>query len=577
MNALRLSRRFSHRKPQTVFLFSMLCCSLLCHAQTAITTWQNGNTRNGFFPDTTLTPSNVHAITLKATFKPSDSGTMHGQPLYVPNVTFSGKGSGTHNAIFVLTEDDYLYAVDADTLTSIYGTQILPASGWTPANCANFGKGDCGLSADKKVGFTGTPVIDTANHLLFAVGASNDGTIDHYELFAINYATGSLEGRVDYTGLQITNSGASQVFTPDYQFQRPALLLANGKVYAGFGGAGDYGPDHGWVIGYSYTVNGTTVTFGSTPVIFISTMYEGGNENTFQGAVWHGGGGPAADSGGNIYFETGNGNFSTSSMPAYSMSVLRLASSYTQGVVPSDFFAPWNEKVMSDHDLDVGSAGPTVLPFPVSISIPALLAASGKPGFLYLLNRANLGGIGVSSDNVWEEVNLLSPQGFLNDCHGSDLCDSNAGVFGTTAFWNGTIYVAPVQPQTSGPCVGFSDGGGTVLEYGYLYAYTFSPITGKIPSTPSFQNTAITYCDHGAIPAVSANPSDTTTGIVWAISTNGTNKTTILHAHKAADLTELWNSGTQINETGFLRLSVPMIVNGKVYVQGQHTIYMFGQ
>jgi hypothetical protein len=582
MKAATLCRRFSCRKTQAVFLLSMLCCSVFCHGQAAITTWQNGNARTGFFPDTILTPSNVSTITLKATFKPSDKGTMHGQPLYVPNVTFSGKGSGTHNAIFVLTEDDYLYAVDADTLAAIYSTQILPASGWTPASCAKFGNDDCGLSGDQKVGFTSTPVIDTTNSLLLAVGASTDPSgSDHYELFAINYATGTVEGHVDYTGLQITNQGTVQVLTPDSQFQRPALLLANGKVYASFGGPGDFLPTyHGWVVGYSYTVNGSTVTFGSSPVIFISTMYHD-SAGEFRGAVWQGGAGPAADVTGNIFFETGNGSFSPASLtPAYAMSVLKLASSYTQGVVPSDFFAPWDEQTMSTNDLDVGSAGPTVLTVTANgTTSPWLLAASGKPGVLYLLNKSSLGGFGSGSDNVWEEVNLLSPQGYVNDCQGNDLCDSNAGVFGGVAFWNDTIYVAPVQkqPSQSGPCAGFSDGKATDYEYGYLYAYVFNLLTEKIPPTPSFQNTTINYCDHGAIPAVSANPSDNTTGLVWAISTNGTTSPPKLHAHKASDLTELWNSGTQINESGFLRFSVPMIVNGKVYVQGQHTIYMFGQ
>ena len=44
-------------------------------------------------------------------------GQLYTQPLYVPNVSIPGQG--THNVVYVATENDSAYAFDADGLSSV--------------------------------------------------------------------------------------------------------------------------------------------------------------------------------------------------------------------------------------------------------------------------------------------------------------------------------------------------------------------------------------------------------------------------------------------------------------------------
>jgi hypothetical protein len=80
------------------------------------------------------------------------------------------------------------------------------------------------------------------------------------------------------------------------QKQRAALLLLNGVVYVCWGSYFDKDPYHGWVIGYSAST--------LAQVTVLNDTIDGG-----RGGIWMSGANPAADSRGNIYLVSGDGDF----------------------------------------------------------------------------------------------------------------------------------------------------------------------------------------------------------------------------------------------------------------------------
>ena len=103
-----------------------------------------------------------------------------------------------------------------------------------------------------------------------------------------------------------------------------------------------------------------------------------------QGAVWMGGGAPAIDAKGDIWFAAGNGSVNTSGSP-YDGSDSVVELSPTLQEIQS--FAPADWASNNAHDRDLGSGVPALLP-------DGLVVQGGKSQTIYVLSGAKLGGVG---------------------------------------------------------------------------------------------------------------------------------------------------------------------------------------
>src|SRR2546427_9384800 len=93
--------------PSILFLASTLNA-----APPSVTTQMNDNHHSSWNPnETQLTVANVKS-SFKFLFKNATDDGTYSQPLYIPGLTIPGKG--THNVIFVATENNTVYAFDAD-------------------------------------------------------------------------------------------------------------------------------------------------------------------------------------------------------------------------------------------------------------------------------------------------------------------------------------------------------------------------------------------------------------------------------------------------------------------------------
>jgi hypothetical protein len=158
------------------------------------------------------------------------------------------------------------------------------------------------------------------------------------------------------------------------QQQRPRLALANGKVYASFGGlAGDCGTYNGFVVAAN-EANGTIAGFFKVAAAPNGSDY-------FGGAVW-GTSGPLIDSSGNVYASTGNG-FDNDTLPDPNQTDGVIKLSPTAQLL--DWFQSPDWRNDNDSDFDLGSTGPLQLPNNKIFQI-------GKQGVGFLLDQSNLGG-----------------------------------------------------------------------------------------------------------------------------------------------------------------------------------------
>ena len=518
-----------------------------------VLTQHNDNARTGQnLQETILTPQNVSSTTFGKVFSFSVDGQVYGQPLYVPNVSIPGQG--THNVVYVVTQNDSLYAFDADGLspTALWKISFInPSQGITPVSCGTDGNTDISCGVYPIYGINSTPVISMNTRTMYLVTRTAQNGQYYQTLHALNLATGAEKfgGPVNISGsVPGTGSGSKNgivPFNPLADVQRAGLLLANSRVYIGWAGS-----QHGWIMAYGATTLKQVAIFNTTP-------------NAQYGGVWASGNGIAADESGDIYAAVGDALFDANTAgPDYGDSMLKLS----PGLKVLDYFTPIDEACRKLNDKDLGSAGPILLP-KQSGSVPNELIIAGKGGSpcdsdpvasrIYLVNRSDMGKYNATQDQDVEEV-IGAPTGYWS----------------SPAYWQGesaaNIY-----------------SGGVTKEAGVGDHLKMFSVSNGLLSTAAASQTATVF-PVGTTPSISAN--GTSDGIVWAVERQDAlgiqpgDKPAILYAYDATNLASMLYNSNQELSSGVPRdrggcgnkFAVPTVANGRVYVGTQNELDVFG-
>ena len=334
---------------------ALIILALVLPAQAAAavpqwTTYRHDAARSGIDPDSTspVTP-------IQAWQTPALDGEVYAQPLVYGSV------------VYVATENDTVYALDAATGTVIWSTHLATPESSSMAPC-----GDISPS----IGITSTPVIDPATNRIYAVGAVSDGvhasSVQH-RLFALDLGTGRLAAGFPTTvDPSFPSGGAAR-----NQLQRAGLALDAGRVLIGFGGNdNDCNTYWGWLVSAPENGSGALSSFQADP------HYD-------EGAVWASGNAPTIDPSGNVFIATGNGTSTDPSNPDYGDAVVKLSSA----AQVLDWWAPTDWQSLDSSDTDLGSSVPTLLP-------GGYVFQSGKDGNGYVLNGASLGHVSAAPAEV---------------------------------------------------------------------------------------------------------------------------------------------------------------------------------
>ncbi|SPE51531.1 PA14 domain protein [Verrucomicrobia bacterium] len=516
----------------------------------SVLTYHYDNTRQGANTNETwLTPGNVNTNTFGKLFSYALDGYVYAEPLIMTNVTIPG--SGVHNVVFVATEHDTVYALDADSNSGTNGGVLWQNNFGLSANSATapFGyrySGGGYTDIVPEVGMTGTPVIDPTTGTIYVNAFTREivGNTTNFvhRIHALDVTTGAerpyspvvVAGSVPGTG--VGSSGGVQTFSAVQHGQRPALCLANGLLVVAYASYADTDPYHGWVFAYNATNLTFVSVFNTTPNASVAAF----GANAAEGGIWMGGGGICVDANDNLYLETGNGSFSANTNGGdYADSFVRFST--TNGLAVADYFTPYDQATLAANDTDLGSCGPLLLPDSVgSAAHPHLIVGPGKSGKIYLVDRDHMGHWQSGSDSqIVESFNGI------------------AGSWSPPAYWNNSLFFQ----ASSSPMKAFSIRNASINQT----AVATAPVSvGGLNGSP----------------VVSAN--GTNNGIVWVINNNSgiSGSPATLYALNAANISQtLWTSAQLASRDSMgsgVKMTTPTVAGGKVYVGGQYTLSVYG-
>ncbi|MGD0504845.1 MAG: hypothetical protein ABSD02_19075 [Steroidobacteraceae bacterium] len=489
--------------------------------------------------DTLRTGWNHEEQTLSASHFPSSFGVLQNvaiddqvdaQPLLMPAQHIAG---GVHDVVYVVSEGNTVYAIDADSGAVLLERNLGPPVPW-PLGCGNNGP---------NVGITSTPVIEPIRGRLIVMSYVN-GMPPTYQLHALNLTTLADEvAPVTVAASQTLTDGTSFTFDATYQRQRPGLLHMNGVIYAGFGSFCDFSASHsrGWVLGWNdqtlkplahAELNDTQAT---SPTDF------------FLSSVWMSGFG-LAGTGGTIYFSTGNSdcNFYVNPEACPSQSTYDGVTNIQESVVSMNsnlsaregVFTPSNVFAMDIADADLGAAGVMLMP---SGRVGASLAAIvSKDARLWLLDSSNLPSI-------------------------LDMHQLSAGCWCGTSYFQGSDGISRLVTSA-----------GNALQ---TWQVQTSPTPHLTAEATSYVQSSVQ--DPGFFTVISSRGERAGSAIIWAVARPSSSTGLMLYAFSATPvsgaLPQLYSApaGAWPNLGGNANV-VPVVANGKVYVASYQSLMIFG-
>jgi hypothetical protein len=568
--------------------------------------------------ETILAPTNVQVGSFAKLFTVAVDGQVYAEPLIDTGVTIATGSNtkpgaaGVHDVVFVATEHDSLYAIDASQTGGavLWQRTFLDPTNPTGNTNSTFSNttaistlstSDVSTSdISPEVGITGTPVIDPSTNLLYVVVKTKEtisGTTHFIQrLHAIKITDGTdatapaligdtTGGNTNNTSIYVYGTGDGHVTDPYHgtgsqvvQFnalreaERGALNLVNNQVYVEWASHGDNGPYHGWVVVWN-VANIQNAGFNFTNAI---TGVLCTSPNNGLSGIWQGGGRLAFEANGSaFYFETGNGSGGAPTLNTtgnligfpsnanYNEALVKVVADTINTQPPTSASAQannpngWGLKV-ADYFIPYNVAALDNADSDFGSGAPLLLPDSaGLTGHPHLMVASGKEGkiYLIDRDNMGhfdpnnDHVLNAVPNGSGQNTPPVQL----GGSLSTASYFNGKIYWVS----------GYSS-----------YAYSY-----MINSNATLSSTSQTTVNNfGYLPGsviVSAN--GVTNGIAWVMDRNLNE----IHAYDATTMqTELWNSsqkpGGGDNLGAVNKLATPTVANGKVYVGTSNSLVVYG-
>ena len=525
-------------KSRTVLCLASITALFCASAQAGpinVTTYHYDNLRTGWNQiEPGLTPKNVASAKFKLKASTVLDDQVDAQPLVLGSQKVNGHSA--REVVYVATESNTIYAIDANNgqilLQKNFGAPV-PISE-LPGGCDNNGP---------NIGIDSTPVIDTSSNTIYVVTDTFENGHAVYRIHALDPET--LNDKV--TPVIVTASGklsdgSTYNFNAYASRLRAALLLANGNVYAGFASYCDVAADQsrGWILGWQAS------TLAPLPNNELTNKLKTSTDDFFLTSIWMSGYGLASSVAGDIYFVTGNSDYSGDSynkVRNIAESVVQLSPDLS---TVKSLFTPMGDLGWQNLDIwdaDFGSGGAMLLP-PQPGSDANILVAAGKVGVMYVLNADDLNNGKANGGKAFSTADVGS-------------C------------WCGPSYYKA------------SDGFGRVVTSGNNDVGIWKVVAGTKPKLVSKGSPG--SVDGAQFPgfftSVSSNGTLAGTAVVWAVGrpTDSNPANISLYAFDPAKGKALFSAvaGSWPNTGGDSNI-VPVVANGKVYVAANQSLAIFG-
>jgi len=437
--------------------------------------------RTNWYPDQpNLSPSIVASSSFGQIFtSPQLNGEIYAQPIVANGV------------LIVVTESNYIYGLNPESGAILWQRSFGNGFDATTIGCPDL---------VPTVGITSTPVVDTTTNTVYVVNkeyVSGTSGATRYLLHALNASTGADRANFPTTlGGHADNRNLD--FNPTYQSQRPGLLLLDGRIYVAFSAHCQVEKWSGWIMGVDATSGAVTARWADHDVSSSALFTSGGG-------IWMSGGGLASDGPGQIIFAIGNaltpnaGAYDRNNQPAdWSNAVARITVQPDGKLKITDFFRPESEAHLDANDLDLGSGGVALLPeaqFGAGTSHPHLAVAGGKEGYVYLLDRDDLGGE-ANTGGIDRVVGRYGP---------------NGGIWSSPSVWpgdGGWVYVPTAGPGN----IAYGQG-----QAGALTAYKYGVDSANKPTLRLNTSTSEAWGFGSSNVVVTSTGTTNGSALVWAV------------------------------------------------------------